>query len=47
MSNTPLGLEFKSSTFSVPVLILSTENLDVIQQQLQDKVKQAPEFFKS
>ncbi len=47
MSNTPLGLEFKSSTFSVPVLILSTENLDVIQQQLQDKVKHAPEFFKS
>lgn len=40
-------LEFKSSTFSVPVLVLSTDDLQTIEIQLQQKIKQAPEFFKS
>lgn len=38
-------LEFKSSTFSVPVLILSTDDLNAIDQGLQEKINVAPEFF--
>jgi septum site-determining protein MinC len=45
--NTPLALEFKSSTFSVPVLVLSSDNLVVIEQQLQEKISLAPEFFRN
>jgi len=45
--NTPLTLEFKSSTFSVPVLVLSSDNLVVIEQQLQEKISLAPEFFRN
>lgn len=44
---TPPALEFKSSTFSVPVLILSSTDLIIIEQQLQNKVKLAPEFFRN
>jgi septum site-determining protein MinC len=40
-------LEFKSSTFSVPVLILSSNDVMAIEQQLQEKIHQAPEFFKN
>jgi len=40
-------LEFKSSTFSVPVLVLSGNDLDVISEQLQKKIDLAPEFFKN
>jgi septum site-determining protein MinC len=43
----PLALEFKSSTFSVPVLVLFSDDLAVIKQQLQEKVSLAPEFFKN
>lgn len=43
----PLLLEFKSSTFSVPVLVLSSDDLVVIEQQLQEKISLAPEFFKN
>ena len=43
----PLALEFKSSTFSVPVLVLSSDNLVVIEQQLQEKISLAPEFFRN
>lgn len=39
-------LEFKSSSFSVPVLVLFTQNLTLIEQQLTEKVRLAPEFFK-
>lgn len=42
----PPALVFKSSTFSVPVLILSSNDLLSIEQQLQDKISLAPEFFK-
>lgn len=41
------ALEFKSSTFSVPALVLSTDDLQIIEHQLQQKIKQAPEFFKN
>ncbi|MGZ5029626.1 MAG: septum site-determining protein MinC [Methylobacter sp.] len=40
-------LEFKSSTFSVPVLVLASNDLITIEQQLQEKIQQAPEFFKN
>ncbi|CAA9890288.1 putative septum site-determining protein MinC [Candidatus Methylobacter favarea] len=43
----PLALEFKSSTFSVPVLILFSNDLAVIEQQLQAKISLAPEFFRN
>ena len=36
--NLSLVLEFKSSTFSVPVLVLSSVDLAVIEQQLQEKI---------
>jgi septum site-determining protein MinC len=42
----PPALEFKSSTFSVPVLVLSSNDLAVIEQQLQAKIRLAPEFFR-
>lgn len=40
-------LEFKSSTFSVPVLVLSSNDLTTIEQQLQKKIQLAPEFFRN
>jgi septum site-determining protein MinC len=43
----PPALEFKSSTFSVPVLVISSSDLILIEQQLQAKVHLAPEFFKN
>jgi septum site-determining protein MinC len=43
----PPALEFKSSTFSVPVLVISSNDLIIIQQQLEAKIKLAPEFFKN
>ncbi len=43
----PPALEFKSSTFSVPVLVLASNDLIVIEEQLQAKIKLAPEFFKN
>lgn len=43
----PPALEFKSSTFSVPVLVVASNDLIVIEQQLQAKIQLAPEFFKN
>ncbi len=40
------AVEFKSSTFSVPVLSLASNDLILIEQLLNDKVKLAPEFFR-
>lgn len=40
-------LEFKSSTFSVPVLVLASNDVATIEQQLQEKIHLAPEFFKN
>jgi septum site-determining protein MinC len=45
--NMPIALEFKSSTFSVPVLVLSSDDLVIIEQQLQEKISLAPEFFRN
>jgi septum site-determining protein MinC len=45
-NNSPI-LEFKSDSFSVPILILFTNDLKVIEQQLKEKVDAAPEFFKN
>jgi septum site-determining protein MinC len=48
MPNNPSPtLEFKSGSFSIPVLILFTDDLKAIGQQLQEKVNLAPEFFKN
>lgn len=41
------ALEFKSSTFSVPVLVVSSNDLLLIEQQLLAKIQLAPEFFKN
>jgi septum site-determining protein MinC len=41
------ALEFKSSTFSVPVLILASNDVTAIEQQLNEKINLAPEFFKN
>jgi septum site-determining protein MinC len=46
-NNSSSTLEFKSGSFSVPVLILFTDDLKTIEQQLQEKVNLAPEFFKN
>lgn len=43
----PPALEFKSSTFSVPVLVISSNDLILIEQQLKAKIQLAPEFFKN
>ncbi|NOT10661.1 MAG: septum site-determining protein MinC [Methylococcaceae bacterium] len=43
----PPVLEFKSSTFSVPVLVLTSNDLTLIDEQLQAKIQLAPEFFKN
>ncbi len=43
----PPVLEFKSSSFSVPVLVLASNDIFTIGQQLQEKILQAPEFFKN
>lgn len=45
--NKLIALEFKTSTFSVPVLMLLTDDLISIEQQLKEKVNQAPDFFKN
>jgi septum site-determining protein MinC len=45
--NTSPALEFKNSNFSVPVLVLSTDNLVTIEQELQEKASLAIEFFKN
>ena len=41
------AVEFKSSTFSMPVLVLSSDNLAAFELQLQEKIGLAPEFFKN
>jgi len=46
-STNHLALEFKSSTFSVPVLVLFSNSLQNVEQQLQEKIALAPEFFKN
>jgi septum site-determining protein MinC len=40
-------LEFKSTSLTVPVLLLADNDLSLIERQLQEKISQAPEFFKN
>lgn len=40
-------LEFKSSSFNVPALVLDSHKLVEIKKALQQKISQAPDFFKS
>lgn len=40
------ALEFKSTMFSVPVLGIASDDLPLIEQVLNEKIKLAPEFFK-
>ncbi len=46
MSNNTPVLEFKSSTFFAPILILFNNDMIAIQDSLQEKINLAPEFFK-
>ena len=41
------ALEFKSTSLTVPVLLLASNDISLIDQQLKEKVVQAPEFFKN
>ena len=41
------ALEFKSTSLTVPVLLLASNDTSLIDQQLKEKVVQAPEFFKN
>jgi septum site-determining protein MinC len=45
-NNSPV-LEFKSGSFSIPILLLFTDDLEAVGQQLREKVDLAPEFFKN
>lgn len=46
MLNTSPVLEFKSSTFFAPSLILFNKDIAAIEQALQEKINLAPEFFR-
>lgn len=46
-TNQESALEFKSSTFNVPALILTSPKIADIKEQLQAKISQAPDFFKN
>lgn len=45
--NQKTALEFKSSAFNIPALILHSDKMADIKQQLQIKISQAPDFFKN
>lgn len=47
MTTSSSVLEFKSSTFFSPTLILYSNDLAAIEQSLQDKINRAPDFFKN
>lgn len=42
-----VALEFKSTSLTVPVLLLINNDVEGIEQQLKEKIAQAPEFFKN
>ncbi|MBA3757075.1 MAG: septum site-determining protein MinC [Nitrosomonas sp.] len=46
MLNTSSVLEFKSSTFFAPILVLFNNDIAAIEEALQEKISLAPEFFK-
>lgn len=45
--NPQTALDFKSSAFNIPALILHCNKIADIKQQLQLKISQAPDFFKN
>lgn len=47
MTTSSSVLEFKSSTFFTPILILYSNDLAAIEQSLQDKINRAPDFFRN
>ena len=46
-TNTTTVLEFKSSTFFAPILILFNNDIATIELSLQEKIRLAPDFFKN
>ncbi len=46
-TNTTAVLEFKSSTFFAPILILFNNDIATIELSLQEKIRLAPDFFKN
>ena len=40
-------LEFKSSSFNIPVLVLNSDSLIEIKKEITEKISQAPDFFKN
>lgn len=38
-------LDFRSGTFFAPILVLYSNNLETIEQRLQEKIANAPDFF--
>jgi septum site-determining protein MinC len=47
ISNQRPAIEFKSSTFAVPALIINSTDLKDINDKINRKIQQAPEFFKN
>lgn len=47
ISTTKPAIEFKSSTFTVPSLLLHSDDLMDIAEILQQKIRQAPDFFRN
>ncbi len=45
--NQKLSIEFKSTSFSVPVLNIYSANINQINLQLGEKISQAPDFFRN
>ncbi len=44
---TKSALEFKSTSFSVPILVIFNAELVQLEHQIEQKIAQAPEFFKN
>jgi septum site-determining protein MinC len=47
VANQRPAIEFKSSTFAVPALIVNNADLREINHKITQKIQQAPEFFKN
>ena len=47
MSHHSSTLEFKSGSFSIPILVLFTDDLVAISEKLKEKIDLAPEFFRN
>ncbi len=47
LSSQKVALEFKSASLTVPVLLLASNEVVSIEQQIIEKVAQAPEFFRN